>query len=98
MKTTVVHCHKDPYDIYIGRRRDTDQHYGNPFKIDGKATREDSIFSFRMWLTGQDFIKVEPQRRKWILNNMYKLKGKRLGCWCKPEACHGDVYAEMLEG
>lgn len=98
MKTKVVHCHKDPYDIYIGRRRDTDKHYGNPFKIDGKASREDSILSFRMWLSGQDFIKVEPERRRWILNNMYALKGKTLGCWCHPKACHGDVYVEMLEG
>lgn len=25
-----------------------------------------------------------------------ELKG-RLGCWCKPEACHGDVLVELLE-
>jgi len=26
-----------------------------------------------------------------------KLKGKRLGCWCKPKGCHGDVIVELLE-
>jgi hypothetical protein len=26
------------------------------------------------------------------------LKGKTLGCWCKPEACHGDVLVEFIEG
>ena len=27
---------------------------------------------------------------------VYKLAGKRLGCFCKPETCHGDVLAEFL--
>ncbi len=24
-----------------------------------------------------------------------ELKGKILGCWCAPEACHGDILAEL---
>ncbi len=96
--TIVVNSRYDTYDIYIGRRSDTDEHYGNPFPITKTCSREQSIMSFRMWLSGQDFPKVEPERRKWILNNLYKLKGMRLGCFCKPEPCHGDVYVEMLEG
>lgn len=24
------------------------------------------------------------------------LKGKKLGCWCKPEACHGDVLIKLI--
>jgi len=24
------------------------------------------------------------------------LRGKRLGCWCKPLPCHGDVIVELL--
>jgi hypothetical protein len=27
---------------------------------------------------------------------IHELKGKTLGCFCKPEACHGDVIAEYL--
>jgi hypothetical protein len=26
-----------------------------------------------------------------------ELKGKKLGCWCKPNACHGDVLAELAD-
>jgi len=26
------------------------------------------------------------------------LSGKVLGCWCHPEACHGDVLAAMANG
>ena len=24
------------------------------------------------------------------------LRGRELGCWCKPQACHGDVLLELL--
>jgi hypothetical protein len=27
-----------------------------------------------------------------------EFRGKVLGCWCKPEACHGDVLIELIEG
>jgi hypothetical protein len=26
-----------------------------------------------------------------------KVRGKDLGCWCAPRACHGDVILEWLE-
>ena len=26
-----------------------------------------------------------------------ELKGKTLGCWCKPYPCHGDVLAELAD-
>jgi len=26
-----------------------------------------------------------------------ELKGKTLGCWCKPYQCHGDVLAELAD-
>lgn len=30
---------------------------------------------------------------------LYKKHGKlRLFCWCKPEACHGDIIKKYLEG
>ena len=31
-------------------------------------------------------------------DNVLSLKGKVLGCWCKPLPCHGDVIVEYLEG
>lgn len=27
---------------------------------------------------------------------MSELVGKKLGCWCYPEACHGDVLVNMV--
>jgi len=34
---------------------------------------------------------VEYRRR------VYAMQGWTLGCFCKPDACHGDVYAEFLD-
>jgi hypothetical protein len=31
-------------------------------------------------------------------NRILVLKGKTLGCFCKPNPCHGDVIAEYLDG
>ena len=29
--------------------------------------------------------------------SLLKLEGKRLGCWCHPEGCHGDVLVRALK-
>jgi hypothetical protein len=26
-----------------------------------------------------------------------EIRGKVLGCWCKPAACHGDVLARLAD-
>lgn len=31
-----------------------------------------------------------------LYNQLPELKGKVLGCWCKPNACHGDVLIKLL--
>jgi hypothetical protein len=39
--------------------------------------------------------------RAWLLANpelfskLPELKGKVLGCWCAPKACHGDILSEL---
>ena len=30
------------------------------------------------------------------MNSLDELEGKTLGCFCKPEKCHGDVLLELL--
>jgi len=85
MTTTVVNLRNEKADVIIDRR----SRWGNPFKISNLATREGVIDRYRHWLEGiladdPDFL--EP------------LRDKRLGCWCRPLACHGDLIVEMLEG
>ena len=31
-----------------------------------------------------------------LLSCLGELKGKVLGCFCKPKACHGDVLVELV--
>jgi hypothetical protein len=91
MKKRVVHCQSgEPFDVYIGRP----SRWGNPFshktgtlakfKV---ATREAAVSKFREWIVQQpDLMAALPE-----------LKGKVLGCWCWPLACHGDVLVELAD-
>jgi hypothetical protein len=81
--TTVVHCKRETYDVYIGRPSP----WGNPFEIGRDGTRADVIKKYRAWIVEQPA----------LVAALPTLKGKRLGCWCAPAACHGDVLAELAE-
>lgn len=71
---------------YIGRG----SYWGNPYSMyeDGDE-REDVIRKFKYDFEFEKF----PNKEK---SEVYKLAGKRLGCFCKPQACHGDVLADFL--
>ena len=32
-----------------------------------------------------------------LKKKLLKLKGKNLGCWCHPEACHGDILIKLID-
>jgi hypothetical protein len=83
--TTVVHFKKNAYDVYIGRG--SCSIWGNPFEIDVHGTRSEVIAKYREYLLGN------PE----LMALLPSLRGKTLGCWCKPEACHGDVLAELAD-
>jgi len=93
MITKVVHFKKQECDVYIGRP----SKWGNPFtKIRDKNTLakhvigpdEDAIEKYREWITEGE--------GKYLLNDLEELRDKRLGCWCSPKRCHGDVLVELL--
>lgn len=106
MKTTVVNVKydKDPNIVYIGRSQFTSTHFGNPFTHNSKKglayiilpTRELAIAAYKEWLEGTSWTNIEQRRRQWILDNLHTLKGKKLGCFCKPLSCHGDILIELL--
>jgi hypothetical protein len=80
MEKMVVHHKKAEHDVYIGRP----SKWGNPFVIGKDGSRDEVIEKFRIWGKAR---KMDEQARQ-------ELKGKVLGCWCSPQACHGDVLAE----
>lgn len=88
METQVVNLRQDKYDIYIGRPSD----FGNPYVIGRDGDREKVIALFKDYFLRR--VQIEPYFREAVM----ELKGKRLGCYCKPKPCHGDVIVEYLEG
>jgi len=85
MTTTkkVVHCKKEPYDVYIGRPGP----WGNPYTIGKDGNRDTVIKKYRDYLNNNpDLITLAKD----------ELKGKVLGCWCSPLACHGDILLEIV--
>ena len=71
------------YDVYIGRG----SKWGNPLKIGNDGDRNDVIREY------EDHIRNSPE----LLEALPELKGKTLGCWCRPKACHGDVLIKLLK-
>jgi len=81
-KCKVVNLRKEKYDAYIGRG----SKWGNRFVIGKDGDRAEVIKKYREWILDN----------KELLNSLHELKGKVLGCFCKPLACHGDVLAELV--
>lgn len=77
----------DSYDVYIGRGT----LWGNPYQIGKEGTRDEVIAKF-----AYDFEKRFLKLPEKFDENIEKLRGKTLGCHCKPAACHGDVIANYL--
>ena len=96
MKTTVVNIRRQECDVYIGRAtasavKGHDGYFGNPFAIGRDGGREKVIELYREYFLNR--LEIDPE----FARRIKELRGKRLGCFCKPEACHGDVIAEYLE-
>lgn len=78
----VVNMHTDePYDVRIDRKTK----WGNPFVIGKDGTREEVIAKYREWFLTESG----------LVSSLCELRGKSLGCWCSPLACHGDLLLEM---
>jgi len=89
-KPRVVHCKKESFDVYIGRP----SRFGNPFshlpntlahyKV---SSREQAIEYYRNYIMNTPWL---------IKAAKEELKGKILGCWCRPDfPCHGDILLEI---
>ena len=88
MVPKVVHCKKEPFDVYVGRG----SKWGNPFTHKQGTTalwvvssREEAVARF------EDWVKQQPA----LIASLPELRGKTLGCWCAPQSCHGDVLMRL---
>ena len=87
-KTTVVNVYAEEfkdraYDVYIGRG----SVWGNPYIIGTHGDRAAVIEQYRVYLHDH------PE----LLAKVPLLRGKRLGCYCAPKPCHGDILAALAD-
>ena len=90
--TTTVHnlrCEAmRPGDVRVDRK----SRWGNPFVMGKDGTREEVVALYVRWL--RDLLAREDDHGiADTLKALSELHGKRLFCWCAPQACHGDVLA-----
>ncbi len=105
--TRVINIDKDDYQQYskeqyeyIGRlpNRKNSPNWSNPYSMydfqigddENQLSREDVIRKFEYGFN-HDNLPTNLKR-----SDTYQLAGKRLGCHCKPYACHGDIIADFL--
>ena len=68
-------------------RVDRRSRWGNPFLIPRDGDRDQVIAAYRAHLLS------DPE----LVDDVHELRGKILGCWCSPKACHGDILAEAAD-
>jgi hypothetical protein len=100
MATRVVNLRREAYDVYIGRAgRGSDGTFGNPCAI-GRTCPEcgaihqdggSTLPCYETYLVRR--LASDPAFKAKVL----ALKGKTLGCFCRPSPCHGDVLARLLD-
>lgn len=80
-------------DVYVGRAcfmggwKLAASEWANPFSVKECKTAEEAVRRFREYLLGKPA----------LLARVGELRGKTLGCWCKPGPCHADVLAEFAD-
>ena len=91
MTPRVVHCKKEEFDVYVGRG----SRWGNPYSHkEGTlakhvvGSRSEAIQKFEEYLLSNEE----------LMESLSELKGKTLGCWCKPKSCHGDILLRYANG
>ncbi len=99
-KTRVVNLRREAYDVYIGRPgKGSLGPFGNPYRVGGWCSRcghvhasaEATLACYRAYLFDR------AGRDRAFAEHLRALRGKRLGCFCKPGPCHGDVIVEWLD-
>jgi hypothetical protein len=79
-------------DVYIGRACNKggwnlpESIWKNPYTISKCGSADEAVRLYREYL----------KSNKELLSHLPDLKGKVLGCWCKPGICHGDVLVELV--
>jgi hypothetical protein len=70
-------------DVFIGRP----SKWGNPFRSGRDGSLQLVLAKYKLYV----------RRSKTLMAALSELRGKRLGCFCAPRPCHGDMLIELIE-
>ena len=83
--------------IYIGRvnvrKKLLESPFANPFKLTSDLASERIKVVYDYFWYFYSKMKKESE----FLEKVLTLRGKPLGCWCKPYVCHGDIIVNFLQ-
>ncbi len=92
MRGIPTNWQSDKRYVYIGRAGNGEEGYfGNPYPLKEGMVRGDTLKQYETYL--QHRLETDPE----FNDRFYKLKDKYLVCFCKPEACHGDIMKKYLD-
>ena len=76
--------------VFINKERFPKQSspWANPYTAK-KYGREKCLELYEEWIRA----KIAKEGTEELL----KLKDKVLGCWCKPDSCHGDILVKIIK-
>lgn len=81
---------KDPSHLYIGRNMN--------FYVKGTfESKWKNPFTVKKHGIDKCLILYEQLIRETLYDDLEELDGKVLGCWCKPNRCHGDILIRLLD-
>lgn len=92
---------QDENNVYIGRKGivfidgkrfpPESSEFRNPYKIDQNNDRNSVLQKYKKYIIER--LNNEPD----LLKKLVDMKNKNLGCWCAPDACHGDILLSLIE-
>lgn len=99
--TRVVHCKREPFDVYVGRGDTRDSRWGNPFTFKVGTLAQFVVPKDEVLTRYAEWLKQQPE----LMALIPTLRGKTLACWCKPIKgfqgkllCHGQILAALADG
>jgi len=105
---------RDPYyDVYCGRTKEGEVTQkigvygwlGNPIKIENiGSVKKCKVCNKRHYTGGEtlgcyeEYLVTRLKTDSKFRVMFFQLKGKKLGCYCKPKPCHTDIMIQYING
>jgi|AntRauTorcE11897_2_1112592.scaffolds.fasta_scaffold00596_13 hypothetical protein len=94
IETVNINEYKGDDYIYIGRP----SKYGSPF-----ASKPSKIAEFKVGSKSEamekckEYFTENPQIIDELIDELKEKEISKLGCFCSPKPCHGDILIELIE-